>query len=51
MVEGTLVFAMEFVEVKNSKSESKDLSRKLILGANLYRGSWFASAAEPQLER
>ena len=40
VVEGTLVLANEFVEVKNSKSRPKDLTRRLVLGAHSYAGSW-----------
>ena len=43
VVEGTLVLANEFQEVKNSKSRPKDLSRKLVLGANSFGGFWRAS--------
>ena len=42
VVEGSLVLAEEFVEVKNSKSRPKDLSKKIILGASSYGGSWYA---------
>ena len=43
VVEGTLVLSREFVEVKNSESLPKDLSKRLVLGAESYGGSWFAS--------
>ena len=44
VVEGTLVVAEEFLEVKSSNGPLKDLGGKLVLGANLYGGSWMASA-------
>ena len=44
MVDGTLVLNGHFIEVKNSKSRPKDLSRRLILGAQSYGGHWTASA-------
>ena len=44
VVEGTLVLAEEFVEMRSSNpSQPRDLSRKLILGAQSYADSWFAS--------
>ena len=43
VVEGNLVLSREFVEVKNSESLPKDLSKRLVLGAESYGGSWFAS--------
>ena len=43
VLEGTLVLADKFAEVKQSKNRPKDLSRKLVLGASLYGGSWTAS--------
>ena len=45
VVAGTLVLAKNFEELKNSeKSPPKDLSRRLVLGAKSYGGSWTASA-------
>ena len=44
VVEGALVMARQFVEMKNPKTRPRDLSRKLVLGARLYGGSWFASS-------
>ena len=46
VVDGTLVLSEKFAEVKESKNRPKDLSRKLVLGASLYVGSWFASTVE-----
>ena len=43
VVEGTLVFSSEFEEMKNSKSQPKDLGKKIVLGAESYGGSWFAA--------
>ena len=43
VVEGTLVFAREFVDVKKPRSQVRDLSNRLILSAQLYGGSWRAS--------
>ena len=44
VVEGTLVFAREFAEVKNPKSQARDLSKRLVLSAELFGGSWRASS-------
>ena len=43
VVEGTLVVSREFVEIKKLNSPPRDLSEKLVLGASLYGGSWFAA--------
>ena len=43
VVEGILVLTTTSMELKNnSKSRPKDLSRKLLLGAKSYGGTWFA---------
>ena len=42
VVEGTLVLNTTSDEVKNSKSQPKDLSKKLVLGARSYGGVWSA---------
>ena len=44
VVEGTLLLDKEFEEVKKSKDHPKNLSRRLILGADSYAGSWTARA-------
>ena len=43
VVEGTLVLAREFAEVKNLSNRPEDLSKRLVLAARSYGGSWFAS--------
>ena len=43
VIEGTLVVAREFSEMKNPKSQPKDLSKRIVLGASFYGGSWYAS--------
>ena len=42
VVEGNLVMNTTSEQVKKSKSQPKDLSGKLILGATLYGGRWFS---------
>ena len=42
VIDGTLVLDSDFVQVKNSESRPKDLSRKLVLGASSYGDSWDA---------
>ena len=44
VVDGTLVVANQFEEVKNPEHRPRDLSKKLLLGARSYGGSWFATA-------
>ena len=44
VVEGSLILDGNFMEVKNSKNRPTDLSRKLVLGAQYYGGSWRASS-------
>ena len=44
VVEGTLVVANKFEDVKNPKHRPRDLSKKLLLGVRSYGGSWYASA-------
>ena len=43
VVDGTLVLDGDFVQMKNPKSRPRDLSRKLVLGAQSYGGSWKAA--------
>ena len=42
VVDATLVLTTTFEEVRNSNSQPKDLSRKLILGARSFGGTWYA---------
>ena len=44
VVEGSLVLTMTSVDLKNAKSRPKDMSKKIVLGARSYGGSWFTSA-------
>ena len=46
VVKGSLVLAKEFAEVKQSKNRPKDLSKKLVLGARSFGGSWTASTID-----
>ena len=43
VVGGSLVLAEEFVEMKTPRSQPKNLSKKIVLGARSNGGSWFAS--------
>ena len=43
VVEGTLVLGKEFVEMKNPRRQSRDLSKRLLLGVESYAGGWFAA--------
>ena len=42
VIDGTLVLAKEFVEMKNPKGQPGDLSKKIVLGVRSYGGSWVA---------
>ena len=46
VVEGTHVLTTTSEEVKNSKSQPRDLSRKLVLGARSYVAGWKASSSK-----
>ena len=42
VIDGALVLANKFAEVKNPNHRPTNLSKKLLLGARSYGGSWFA---------
>ena len=46
VVEGTLVLTTISEELKNSKSQPKDLSGRLVLGARVYGGVWRAPSSK-----
>ena len=46
VVEGTLVLTTTSEEVKKSRSQRKNLSKRIVLGARAYAGIWFPSSSK-----